>query len=67
MGSGRSGGEGNTGAGGEGRGRWRRWGEGDGGVGGGVYSEEASGGARVWTHSAASVTEEVCVASPSEV
>ncbi len=25
------------------------------------------GGARVWTHSATSVTEEVCVAPPSEV
>jgi hypothetical protein len=28
---------------------------------------EVSGGARVWTHSATSVTEEVCVAPPSEV
>jgi hypothetical protein len=36
-------------------------------VGGGVYGGEASGGARVWTHSATSVTEEVCVAPPSEV
>jgi hypothetical protein len=26
-----------------------------------------SGGARVWTHSATSVTEEVCVAPPSDV
>jgi hypothetical protein len=25
-----------------------------------------SGGARVWTHAATSVTEEVCVAPPSE-
>ena len=32
-------------------------------VGGGVVS----GGARVWTHSATSVTEEVCLAPPSEV
>ena len=28
---------------------------------------EGSSGARVWTHSATSVTEEVCVAPPSEV
>jgi hypothetical protein len=28
---------------------------------------ERSGGARVYTHSATSVTEEVCVAPPSEV
>jgi hypothetical protein len=28
---------------------------------------EGSGGARVWTHSATSVMEEVCVAPPSEV
>ena len=34
---------------------------GTGGVG------ERSEGARVWTHSAASVTEEVCVAPPSEM
>jgi hypothetical protein len=38
------------------------------GVGGGVLlGGEVSGGARVWAHSATSVTEEVCVASPSEV
>jgi hypothetical protein len=40
----------------------RLGGEGNTSVGGG-----ASGGARVWTHSATSVTEEVCVAPPSEV
>jgi hypothetical protein len=28
---------------------------------------EGSGGARVWTHSANSVTKDVCVAPPSEV
>ena len=28
---------------------------------------EGSAGARVWTHSATSVTEEVCLAQPSEV
>jgi hypothetical protein len=34
-----------------------------------VYSVdgEGSGGARVWTHSATSVTEDVCVAPPSKV
>ncbi len=37
------------------------------GVWGGLYNGEASGGARVWTHSATSVTEEVCVAPPSDV
>ncbi len=44
-------------------------------MGGSVYGgacntgvgEEVSGRARVWTHSATSVTEEVCVAPPSEV
>jgi hypothetical protein len=53
--------------GGERRGRWRRCGEGGGSVGGGVYGGEVSGRARVWTHSATSVTEEVCLASPGEV
>jgi hypothetical protein len=47
-----------------GRSRWRRCGEGGGSVGGGVEGGEVSGGARVWTHSATSVTEEVCVAPP---
>jgi hypothetical protein len=42
-------------------------GEGGGSVGSGVYGGEVSGGARVWTHSATSVTEEVCVAPSSEV
>jgi hypothetical protein len=36
-------------------------------VGGGVEGGEVSSGARVWTHSATSVTEEACVAPPSEV
>ncbi len=36
-------------------------------MGGGVYSGGVSGGARVWTHSATSGTEEVCVAPPSEL
>ncbi len=43
-------------------------GEGGGGLGfgtGGVG--DGSGGARVWTHSATSVTEEVWVVQPSEV
>ncbi len=50
----------------------RRWGKGGGvGVGrvesGGGSAGEGSGGTRVCTHSATSVTEEVCVAPPSEV
>ncbi len=55
--------------GGEGRGLWRRRGE-----GGGQVGEDNTGGgrgrsegARVWIHSATSVTEEVCVAPPSDV
>ncbi len=55
--------------GGEGRGLWRRRGEGGGQVGedntGGGRGR--SDGARVWTHSATSVTEEVCVAPLSDV
>ena len=55
--------------GGEGRGLWRRRGEGGGQVGedntGGGRGR--SDGARVWIHSATSVTEEVCVAPPSDV
>jgi hypothetical protein len=32
-----------------------------------VLGGKRSGGARVWTHSATSVTEEVCMDPPSEV
>ena len=57
------------------RGLRRGWGRGDirGAIGGekGVGTEggagEGSEGARVWTHSATSVTEEVWVAPPSDV
>jgi hypothetical protein len=59
--------EGNTGVGKEGWGRRRRCGEGGGSLGDGVEGGEVSGGARVWTHSFTSVTEEVCVTPPSEV
>jgi hypothetical protein len=59
---------GNIGVGGEGRGLWRRCGEGGGivgedntGVGG-----EVPGGARVWTHSATSVTEVVYMRGPTQ-
>ncbi len=55
--------------GGEGSGLWRRRGEGGGKVGedntGG--GRGISGGARVWTHSATSVTEEVCLVPLSDV
>jgi hypothetical protein len=60
-------GEGSTGVGGEVWGRWWRCGESGGSVGGGVYGGEVSGGTKVWTHSATSVTEEVCLAPPCEV
>jgi hypothetical protein len=39
----------------------------EGGVGTAGVRGEESGGARVCTHSATSVTEEVCVTPPSEV
>ena len=63
---------GGEGAGGTGGGGIKGWGEGrdEGGGGLGVDTRvvgEGSAGARVWTHSATSVTEEVCVAPPSEV
>jgi hypothetical protein len=48
-------------------GRWWRCGENGGSVGGAVYGGEVSGGTKVWTHSATSVTEEVCLAPPCEV
>jgi hypothetical protein len=63
------GGGGNTGVGGEGRSLWRRCGEG-GGNGGGDNTGgggERSEGARVWTHSTTSVTEEVRAVPPSDV
>ncbi len=56
--------------------RLQRWWDKGGGVGGGrcigsgEYTGECgeeSGGARLWTHSATSVTQKVCVAPPRDV